>query len=328
MPFLAVSGALVEPPVEPPVVDPGTDSPIDPGPIVEPVSGATLTLTTADGTVFGLGDWNRLTVTVGRKGFDAATYQVYADESPMVDGEIFRGARAEARDLVVPIYLRADTREEFLARKRELLSKLAPTRGLATLEVAEVDGSRRRIGCYFTGRGAEGDTGRGASGRTWVRYNLELRCPEPYWRGDPMHVEFTPPAVGSFFPIFPLRLQGSQSFGSAEFVNPGDVTAYPIWTVVGPTSGLVTITRSTPGASSRTLGLNLTLAVGQWVRIDTRPDRLSIVDQGGANRWPTLVDGASLWRIDPGTNVVAVAVAGAGDATRVVLDAEPRFETA
>lgn len=335
MPIIAaVTGTPTNPTDPNPPVDPGTGTPVDPGtgtPTPDPGSGGTsaIVLTTADGTGYNLTDPNRLLATLGRRGFDSVQYDVFADESPMVDGEIFRGARATPRDLIVPIYLRADTRAEFLTEKRELLAKLAPTRGLATLEVAEEDGSRRRISCYFTGRGAEGDGGRDRAGRNWVRYNLELRCPEPYWRGDPLHVEFVPPNSSAlFFPLLPLRVQSAQTFGTAEFVNPGDVFAYPIWTIHGPTAGTVSLKRTTPGMTERTLTLNLSLALGHYVVVDTRPDRLAIVDNLGVNRWPALADGSNLWRINPGSNRVEVVVTGSGSGSKVVLDAEPRFETA
>lgn len=316
----------VEPPVDPPV-DPGTGEPTPEAPSGAPAS--SLTLTTADGTAYDLGDPTKLLATLGRRGFDAAQYATFADESPLVDGEIFRGARAVPRDLILPIYLRADTRAEFLTRKRDLLARLAPTRGLATLEVAEEDGSRRRISCYFTGRGAEGEGSRDRSGRTWTRYNLELRCPDPYWRGDPLRVEFVPPNVGGlFFPLLPLKVESAQTFGETSFTNPGDVMSYPVWTIHGPVAGSLVLKRTTPGLTVRTLTLNLTVASGHFVTVDTRPDRLAIVDDLGANKWPSLADGSSLWRINPGENSIEVVVPGSGAGTRIVLDAEPRFETA
>lgn len=325
MPILAVLGTT------PPVTGGGTDTGVvDPGVGAIPTAGASsLTLTTADGTVYNLSDPLRMVSTLGRRGFDAAQYTVFADESPLVDGEVFRGARALPRDLILPIYLRADTRPQFLALKRELLAKLAPTRGLASLEVAEDDGTRRRIECYFTGRGAEGEGARDRAGRNWARYNLELRCPDPFWKGDPIRLEFVPPdTTNTFLPILPLRVQSGQTFGDAQFDNPGDVMAYPIWTIHGPVAGNVILRRTTPGFTTRSIILALTLGAGDWVVVDTRPDRLAIVDDADVNRWPALADGSSLWRVTPGANSVEVVVPGTGPTTRIVLDVEPRFETA
>jgi hypothetical protein len=324
-------------------VDPGTGgggvvvNPSDGGVVVPPsspqpvVQSSSLTLTTYDGTVFDLTNGDRYLATLGRRGFDAATYVVFADQSPMVDGEVFRSARAQPRDLTLPIYIRGDTRQQFLDRKRDLLARLSPMRGLATLQVAEADGSRRHIACYLTG-GAEGNAARDQSGRNWTRYELALRCPEPFWKGDAIRVEFQAPSAALWLgnsTFLPVRVQSSQSFGAAAFVNPGDTLSSPVWSVFGPTSGGITLTRdATPYLPAETLVLNSTLIAGQSVVIDTRSAFLTITDNAGANRWPDLADGSSLWQIAPGENLIHVAVGGATTATRVVLDAEPRYETA
>jgi len=316
-----------------PVFDVDIDPDTDPGTgtafvVPQTSSPTSLSLITADGTEFDLANWPTLTATLGRKGFDAVSYTAYTDESPNVDGEVFRSARALPRDMIVPIYLRGNTRSEFLAAKRNLLAKLSPIRGMATLEVAEEDGTRRRIGVYFTGRGAEGDAARDQAGRNWVKYNLELRAPDPYWRGDLLTLQFQATSVDSFFPILPLRVQSAQRFGNTSFTNPGDVFSYPLWTITGPTAGGVILTRTTSGLPSRVLRLNITLAGGETVVVDTNPERLSIVDGYGVNRWPTLVAGSAFWQVSPGTNALSVVITGAGTGSKVKVDIEPRYETA
>ena len=311
--------------------DPGTLP--DPGglPVDPPTPRTSITLYAADSTAFDLSTPDAYLALLGRKGFDSATYEVYTDESPGIDGEVYRSARALPRDLTLPVYIRGEDRVEFLARKRDLLARLSPARGLATLEVAEIDGTRRRLNVYATGRGMEGDASRDRGGRTWVKYEIGLTAPDPFWRGDPLHVEFQAGTSYKFLgasTFLPFRVQDTQSFGATQFVNPGDVMSYPVWKILGPTNGGIILSRVTPDLPNRTLTLNSVLSAGQTLTIDTRPEVLAITDQAGANRWPDLADGSSLWRIGPGTNLIEVSVGGSSSTTRVVLDAEPRYETA
>lgn len=333
MPFLGKSTRIPENPGGP--EDPGsggTGGPL-PKPPVPQFSGLpSITLQMPDGTVYDLSDPRKMLAITGRKGFDGAPYDVFVDESPTVDGEIFRSARARARDLVLPVLVRSDARPDFLDLKRALLARMAPTRGLMTLTVAEPDGTRRHIFCYYV-RGAEGDGDKSQTGRNWVRYSLELRAPDPYWRGETLHEEWQAGNAYLFLggdqsKFLPFRVSSSQTFGETSFENPGDVDSYPIWTIVGPTNGGIVLTRTTADYPTQTISLSSVLSPAQSLTIDTRPDRLTITDNSGANRWPQLDDGSTLWRITPGTNLITVAVGGSNPNTRVFLDAEPRYEAA
>lgn len=295
----------------------------------EPAGLLAHTLTTADGTVWDLsGDPDRVGLEAGWRGFDSPTYQLYTSDSPGFDGEEFEGARAQARDLLIPIYLRADTLGEFLTRKRDLLSAMAPKRGPVTLTVAEPDGARRRIDCYYTGRGGEGDTSTDRAGLTWVKHTLELRALQPYWRGDLVQYTFGNPSGGSFFPILPLRVTTSRVFGTSTIVVPGDTDTYPIWTVTGPSTGSIELRFTTPAGEERGLSLGSVITAGQWVRADTTPTRPTVVDETGANRYGDLGPGSGLWPMPPGPVEVEVNVAGATADTLVTLQFEPRYETA
>jgi hypothetical protein len=318
MPILAVRRDL------PPEVVPepgGTADPTNPG------GGTGYALTTADGTIWDLTDREGLLLTLGRRGFDSPTYDAITAESPAFDGEEFLSARALPRDLILPLYLQAETREAFIARKRSLLAGLSPRRGLATLAVTEQDGSQRTLRCYYTGRGGEGDTARDRAGRLWSRLTLELRAPDPYWRGAAIRTEFANPVSSSFYPIPPLQVASSQGLGESTLDVRGDVDAYPVWTVYGPTSGGIELCAMPAGTGERDLMLSSVLAADEWLRVDTDPTRLTIIDQDGANRWGDLESGSSLWSIPPGSLDVEVFAAGVGAGTRVVLEYQPRFET-
>lgn len=282
------------------------------------------TLTAPDGTTWDLGDYTNTFLTLGRRGYDSPPYQVYADESPGFDGEVFTGARTTARNMIIPLYVRGADRNQFLTRKRQLLTALSPRRGLATITVAETDGSQRTIQAFYTGRGGEGDLQRDNQGRTWARFTLEFRAPDPYWRGQPLHYEFTNAAPGSFYPILPLRVSSGTTLGTSTVYVPGEVEAFPVWTVHGPTSGGISLQYQGGG---RALNLTSNLTAAEQITIDTDPVRLTIADQAGNNRWADLQGGSSLFPLPPGDATIIVTAAGATPATRITLDIQPRYET-
>ncbi len=295
---------------------------------VDPGGATRFTLRTGDGQEWNLSDYESAAVMVGRRGFDSPQYQPYTWESPGFDGEEFAGARALGRDIILPVFLRAEDREDFLGLKRRLLSGLAPRNGLTRLTVSERDGSFRFIDCYYTGRGGEGDQSRDAQGRTWVKLMLELRCPEPFWRGPGFSFQFGGASSGAYFPILPLRMGAATPLGQNTITVPGDVDAFPVWTVHGPTTGGIRLCLVPVGSGERDLFLSSVLAVGEWVQVDTNPNRLTIVDHVGRNRWGDLQAGSSLWPLPPGQIRVEVSASGVTPDTRVTVEAQPRFETA
>lgn len=65
-----------------------------------------------------------------------------------------------------------------------------------------------------------------------------------------------------------------------DLVNDGDVEAWPVWTVTGPTSGSATVTVGS-GAQTTTLPA---VTSGQVVIFDTDPTRRTVVDGNGVSR--------------------------------------------
>src|SRR5690606_35659176 len=99
------------------------------------------------------------------------------------------------------------------------------------LELAEGDGTRRRVRAIYTG-GLEGEEGGSAGGLTWWTFVIKLVALDPYWYGDTITAPLNIAAPVKFFPSF--QISAAQVAGQLTVYNPGDVPAYPTWTIVGP----------------------------------------------------------------------------------------------
>lgn len=103
--------------------------------------------------------------------------------------------------------------------------------------------------------------------------------------------------------------------------NPGTVDAYPIWKIVGPGSTL-TLDNVRTG---RKLLLSLTtpLGSGEVATIDARNSTALLQDGTNLYRYLTLDD---FWPLEPGSNTVRAALAGAAAGSQIILTYYPRYE--
>jgi len=302
-------------------VPPGTVNP----PPVAPLEAPTVTWTDPQGRATVLSDDGKgWVLQPGATGLDMPTYQVYADESPEIDGNFIRQVRAQARTLMLPIAVFSDvSRADFLQRKRNLRRSLNPKLGSGTLTVTETDGTSRSIPARYQS-GAEGDESVDSGGMRSQVLALTFTCPSPFWLGEPVHQEFQVAQTGAFFPLLPLRLGDSQVLGDVVITNDGDDVAYPVWTVKGPATSVV-LTNVTTGAS---LTLNHSLGTGDTAVIDTRERVQTVLLNGSTNLWPNIASGSSLWGLEPSDNEVALTLAGATGDSLMSLDFQPRYLSA
>lgn len=302
-------------------VAPGTVNP----PPVAPLEAPTVSWTDPQGRTTVLSDdANGWVLQPGATGLDMPTYQVYADESPEIDGNFIRQVRAQARTVMLPLAVFSSvSRADFLQRKRDLRRSLNPKLGSGTLTVTETDGTSRSIPARYQS-GAEGDESVDSGGMRSQVLALTFTCPSPFWLGDLVHQEFQVVQSGSFFPLLPLRLGTSQVLGDIVITNDGDDVAYPVWTVKGPATSVV-LSNVTTGAS---LTLNQSLGSGDTAVIDTRERVQTVLLNGSTNLWPNLDPGSSLWGLEPSDNEVTLTLTGATGASLMTLDFQPRYLSA
>lgn len=281
-----------------------------------------VSITGVDGVFWDLADTaGHVFLSPGFTGMDAPPVTVYSDGTPGIGGAAYLGSHDDARAVFLPIYTEGATRAEAVSYRRALVASL--TRGLNRLSVAETDGYRRYLDCYYTG-GAEGAEGSDLAGLTWAIYGLNfIALDNPYWYGDVVTPSpWVVPNPRTFFPLAPavFTLSSSQVLGGTLIDNTGEVDAYPVWTLTGPASSL------TLQLGARTFTTNTALTAGQTLTIDTDPRTQTLTDGAGANRWgdvdTTAID---LWPLPPGVNPVTVTVTGGTTSTSLSMSYVPRY---
>lgn len=156
---------------------------------------------------------------------------------------------------------------------------------------------------------------------------VALLALDPYWRSDPISRTFSaaPPdltphaqttGTGDFW------LAESAGVSTATFANPGDIPAWPVWTVTGPTSGVVV------GLAGNTIRYEPTLLGGQTLVIDTDPTHPRVT-LDGANAWSGIApDGYHPAPVPPGESVpLSIVSAGLDSGAQVTIVIESLFRS-
>ncbi|WP_374224575.1 hypothetical protein [Micromonospora sp. C51] len=195
-------------------------------------------------------------------------------------------------------------------------------RGAGLLTVYRDDASARCIECYYE----DGFGGEPGENLRFANPALTLFCPDGFWRDvEPRHVRREYLAASTpYLDPYPT-VTTSRVLGDSTVTNPGDVSAWPSWTLTGPATEL-TATNATTGEA---FTLTYTLTAGQQATITITPDRALVRGPAGQNligslNWP----GATLWALQPGLNEVNFSVSGSAAGTAIELSFYPRYETA
>lgn len=263
----------------------------------------------------------------GIQGHMAAPVVILDSRPPTLPGGVYRGQRYEPRD--VQLAVMAHTRESSQWRDtyRLLVADFDTEAGDGTLSVQHPNGETRSLSCrYVSGLQSpvEGEPGVVKIG-TFV---VELRAYDPWWYGPAVTRKFQVSTAAAWFPGPPFTLNPTELLGSGTTVaNPGDVAAYPVWTVTGPCSS---VTATAEDGSTWTVSLDLAAGETFTVDCDPRlPGNQKITDSTGGNLWGIATDDyPNLWSLPAGESVVTVSMDGASSASRVDLAFNPRYRTA
>jgi hypothetical protein len=284
-------------------------------------------------TAYNLPAWPSVIMQPGATGLDMPAFGLFSDDSPNLDGSIFRSARATAREIMIPVYLHGIDRQTINQLKRKFFQALNPQRGYCLLKFTESGGRTRQISCYYKG-GMEGSEGTDTSGFTWAKYGLAFTAMDPWFyptRSQSARWEFGTgdPLLSSTLKFFPMRLSDGVMGGPGESLvinNPGDTEAWPTWELRGPiksftlTSPSGDVIKASPPAGGGDL-----VPVGRTLTIDTRPGKKTVKDNTGLNYWSALDTNPQFWPVAPGdTNASVSVVTGSGKAA-VTLSFYPRY---
>lgn len=269
----------------------------------------------------------------GVSGLGAAPVTLTTDPLPR-GGVRLRHVQPQARTIVWPVHVEGETHQEFIDLWRALGRAFTDTLryGPGILDIARPDGRRRQIQVTYQ-EGWDG-LGQAGTGNSWDKAVVTLIATDPYFY-DPEPVTIVREFGGAgdtanFLSPYP-SVSSSQVLGATTLTNPGDVVAWPVWTITGPAT-LVTITDSdsgeafavNPSASAIAHG---NLIAGESVTVATDPPSVRFENGDnwvGSLNWPS----ASLWGLEPGETAVNFNLAGAGAGSSVTLSFNARYEMA
>jgi hypothetical protein len=292
-------------------------------------------------TDFSDSRWPGVFMMPGATGLDAPPFELHADDSPNLDGGIFRDARAVAREIMLPIYLHGIDRRTVKQIKSRLVSALNPKKGYCVLKFVEGDATPRYLKCYYKS-GMEGSEAQDQSGFTWKKFGIQLTAYDPYFYSDDVQVaQWTfgggQPFLSTTEAFYPLRLNAGILSGSEVSVsNPGDVEAWPRWELTGPIKGFQFTSPeiANPDGTKTNLSFGVTapgdgsdvVAGGRTLIVDTRPSFKSLKDDLGTNYWPDLDASPQLWSIPEGESTCTVDIVPGSTNAKVRLVFQPRYE--
>jgi phage-related protein len=252
-------------------------------------------------------DGNEMPIDVmrGKKGVYSPVYASKILGLPDGSGGYFDRSIVNARNVDLPVAVQGTSGSDLSSNMRSLSRALNARNGTGRLQVTR-DGATRYLNCRYSG-GLDNAEVINSLARKSV---LTFAAADPYWYGATQEIDQaqqTGANVG-FFPLFPLQLIASQVFADITIANNGDVEAWPVWTISGPGDTL----EMTNQRTGLTLGLDLDLAVDEYVVIDSRPLVKTILDDAGNNMYPMLRTGQKyLWSLLPGDNNVSINLNGA-----------------
>jgi hypothetical protein len=231
-------------------------------------------------------------------------------------GSRWRGMDVVERDVFWPLKVFENGgSQEWIDHDGRFWRTLHPERtGIWT--VTQPNGVSRSLTCRFdTDNGKAWDIAPERIG--WTHYGISLVAEDPFWKGEPILRTWGPAEEQPYYGGTggggmgpPYYISSGSSAATAEIANPGDVEAWPTWTVYGPA------TSATVGVGSETVSIPIALDAGEWVRLETSPYAGDVsqraIDNTGADRTLELGSARFAW-VEPGASVALnVAIVGTG----------------
>lgn len=231
-----------------------------------------------DGSTWDLGSVDSGVVITpdGMKGLGLPTFDRYTTVSGL-PGSRYRGSRTQDRKVLWPILIYGYSSQQWLDRDRALFASMRPDE-FGTWEIIAVDGQSRFLDLWLVD---DNDKSFGIDPNLvgWSAYGIDLIADErPYWYGPLVERQFGVPANVAFFMTSGgvFNISSGQNTSSATIPNPGDVDAWPLWTVANGHGGV----ELAVGTGSVILPA---MSNGDVWTVDTRPEEQSVTDAAGVD---------------------------------------------
>jgi len=255
----------------------------------------------------------------GKKGVFMPNYDTAVSKLPDGSGGLLTSVSVQPRAVDVPVQVNASNFDTLRTAVRALAKALNARNGQGLLKVTR-SGVARQLNCVYKG----GLEQAAYFSDTYIEATLSFEAVDPLWYATAATAADYAIQVGasSFFPFFPLIVKASAVFNKSTINNPGDESAWPIWTITGPGTNPVFLNNT----SGESLGLTLSLAAGETLVIDTRPGVKTIESGAGANLFEYLNASArALWPLLAGNNAVEIQMSEATVGSNVNLAYTPRY---
>jgi hypothetical protein len=241
----------------------------------------------------------------GVRGLSMPAITHYKSRTAAVPGARWRGSSTNEREVFWPIQIYHDTSStEWIARDRAFWNTMQPHR-TGTWTVIQPSGDRRTLTLRFRDDGTQTfQTDPAMVG--WCNYGITLDAEQPYWAGTAQGKLWKGTGTaGNFLPGPPFTIASGAAAASAKMTNPGDVEAYPIWTLTGP------LTSASIAIDGRTITVPFAVPSGQTLVIDTNPNQLTAI-MAGVDKI-TQLSSADFAPLPVGVDIpIALALAGSG----------------
>lgn len=195
-----------------------------------------------EGRTWNLNDWQSgvFLDTRGVEGLHNPVVEKFASTARGIHGKRRRGWRASARDVFWPVQVFADrSTDEWLVRQREFFNTIRPDReGVWRVSHNGRARTLRLTGVFNDSYAYELDPLR----EGWAPYGVALEADQPFWEGDAVTrgpwkgadaVNFYGGDESGATGATPFYLSAAETLADATMSNPGDVDAYPVWTIDG-----------------------------------------------------------------------------------------------
>lgn len=247
---------------------PPTQPPIE-TPRVNPTIG--MTWTSWDGTVWDLVSGAQgVALQSGVRGLNMPSITRYTQTFAGVHGSRGTGWVAQEREVFWPVLLYKPTGDPTWADLDALFWRsMHPERpGTWSVKGPSPHAETRTLSCKFQSDGGH-SMGAVPSVRGWERYNVYLAAEKPFWLGPTISDSWGPGAPTPFFGA-QLTISSGSSTATATVSNPGDLEAWPMWTIIGPVGS------ASIGLNGRQISAPFAVPAGKALRIDTDPTRQTI----------------------------------------------------
>jgi len=179
----------------------------------------------------------------GVTGLHMPPFEHLTSESPATSGARWRGVRTLSRPVDWNLLIWSDaSSEEWRLRDSAFWRTMHPDK-TGTWTHTTPAGTSRHLRLRYTGGEQAFPLDPHEAG--WVLYQPQMAADEPHWFGDEIVRSWGSPELVDFFNETAgpgddhlFFISAASNIENATLLNPGDVSAWPIWTLTGPLSAV------------------------------------------------------------------------------------------